>query len=412
MKILLIGNGFDRAHGLPTQYKDFLDFCERITLVYELDESVELKEFTSKYLNNWDIHLEVKNTLAMCFYERRCIKNGDENRTDELSVKTNDLFDELFTHIKENAWINYFSQHINSVGENWINFESEISRVIQALDENRKLIEQGGPVYKKLIRNQGILLDMLNASIGKTLDIFKRIEDVDKYTRRLEMDLKRLTRAFEIYLAEIIEKIENSVTVPEIELLMPDHVLSFNYTNTYMKKYGVNKDITYDFVHGKANVSNDINTNNMVLGIDEYLLDDRRNNDIEFVAFKKYYQRIVKETGCLYVDWIDTLRKDLKKEEQHVSNMNRYFGIQDIKLKPAQISNISELYIFGHSLDVTDKDIIRELILNDNVRTTIFYLNEMIHADLVANLIKVIGQEELIKRTGGPTKTIVFKKLS
>ena len=28
-KILLIGNGFDLAHGLPTKYTDFLGFVER-----------------------------------------------------------------------------------------------------------------------------------------------------------------------------------------------------------------------------------------------------------------------------------------------------------------------------------------------------------------------------------------------
>lgn len=28
----------------------------------------------------------------------------------------------------------------------------------------------------------------------------------------------------------------------------------------------------------------------------------------------------------------------------------------------------------------------------------------------IANLVKVIGQDELIKRTGGSTKTIVFRK--
>ena len=26
-KILIIGNGFDLAHGLPTAYKDFMQFC-------------------------------------------------------------------------------------------------------------------------------------------------------------------------------------------------------------------------------------------------------------------------------------------------------------------------------------------------------------------------------------------------
>lgn len=32
----------------------------------------------------------------------------------------------------------------------------------------------------------------------------------------------------------------------------------------------------------------------MVLGIDEYLSEDRRSDEVEFIAFKKYYQRIYK----------------------------------------------------------------------------------------------------------------------
>ena len=68
-----------------------------------------------------------------------------------------------------------------------------------------------------------------------------------------------------------------------------------------------------------------------------------------------------------------------------------------------------KLYIFGHSLDITDKDVLRDLILNDNVYTTIYYLNKAVMGQQIANLVKVIGQDELIRRTGGSTKTIEFK---
>lgn len=30
MKILVIGNGFDLAHELPTKYPDFLEFCKQV----------------------------------------------------------------------------------------------------------------------------------------------------------------------------------------------------------------------------------------------------------------------------------------------------------------------------------------------------------------------------------------------
>lgn len=56
-------------------------------------------------------------------------------------------------------------------------------------------------------------------------------------------------------------------------------------------------------------------------------------------------------------------------------------------------------------MDVTDKDILRDLILNDNVYTTIFYPDKDELGRKIANLVKVIGQDELIRRTGRSTKT-------
>ena len=81
---------------------------------------------------------------------------------------------------------------------------------------------------------------------------------------------------------------------------------------------------------------------------------------------------------------------------------------------------INNLYFYGRSLDVTDKDIFRDLILQDNMYTTIYYHktydekggDDNGRTDLgskIANLVKVIGQDELIRRTGGRTKTIEFK---
>ena len=47
--------------------------------------------------------------------------------------------------------------------------------------------------------------------------------------------------------------------------------------------------------------------------------------------------------------------------------------------------------------------------MNNNVYTTIFYFNKDDFGTKIANLVKVIGQDELIKRTGGNTKTIEFE---
>ena len=42
MEILLIGNGFDLEHDLPTSYPDFLKFCEKARRIYTYDESASI----------------------------------------------------------------------------------------------------------------------------------------------------------------------------------------------------------------------------------------------------------------------------------------------------------------------------------------------------------------------------------
>lgn len=223
-------------------------------------------------------------------------------------------------------------------------------------------------------------------------------------------DLNKLTRALEIYLTEAIEKINIKKKSPDIENILVQSedkgsgdlmVLNFNYTNTYQKVY-LNKRPKYykkyiDFIHGKADINNSIEDNNMVLGIDEYLSKKKRNKNIEFIAFKKYYQRIYKATGCKYKKWINRIHEDYKNYEEY-----------PIEEKIMSYKNKHNVYIFGHSLDMTDKDILRDLILNNNVHTTIFYHNKEELGKKIANLVKVIGQDELIQRTGGIPKTIEF----
>ena len=144
----------------------------------------------------------------------------------------------------------------------------------------------------------------------------------------------------------------------------------------------------------------------MVLGIDEYLPEDRRNKETEFIAFKKFYQRIYRQTGSEYKKWIEIIKNKVQEIDDKVK---KQYPVQMPYNKIPYICR-NQLFIFGHSLDITDKDVLRDLILNDNVYTTIFYLNKDVMGQQIANLVKVIGQDELIRRTGGSTKTIEFKQ--
>lgn len=176
----------------------------------------------------------------------------------------------------------------------------------------------------------------------------------DDLANNILESLNRLIRLLEIYLHEYVEKMECDFRLPELENLSIDHVLSFNYTDTYRKYYDREVRAKYCFIHGEAKESN-VETCNLVLGIDEYLPQYRLDSDNQFVWFKKFYQRIYKGTGSEYLDWIC----QFEAKDNQVALRKPF---------------IMDIHIYGHSLDVTDKDVLSKLILTDNTKTYIYNL--------------------------------------
>ena len=97
----------------------------------------------------------------------------------------------------------------------------------------------------------------------------------------------------------------------------------FQNSDTYQRLYGTDEKIRYDYIHGRADINNTLKSNNMVLGIDEYLIKKRRNRETEFIAFKKYYQRIYKGIGCEYKNWIYMRRET----ESRIFSTNTFLEI-------------------------------------------------------------------------------------
>lgn len=392
MNILLIGNGFDIAHGLPTKYTDFLNW---------------VKAFEAKRSN---VVSKVEEEYDQYFYELICGKDKS------LLIELTDL-------LKENIWVEYFLSSETYNKENWVDFEHEISKMIKSLDidmsngmlERKELAELVNELSNIFLSDKFYNCMLSNRSTTAILGNGK-VETVTfgSIIEILHNDLNKLIRALEIYLSDYITKIDCEFLSEDIHALSIDKVLSFNYTDTYERLYAGIATPEYDYIHGKAVLENNMVTNNMVLGIDEYLDERKRNEEIDFIAFKKYYQRIHKQTGCKYKEWVDEINQDRVDEE------GTDYRTRCTAIPYDEFINNHNLYIYGHSLDVTDKDILRDLILNDNVYTTIFYhekidengVSDNGRHDLgkkIANLVKVIHQDELIKRTSGSTKTIEFK---
>lgn len=427
MKILLIGNGFDLEHNLPTSYNDFLLFCLKVMPIFSSDEDFTIQKYKQDYLENWNIDESVKQTLIAAFDSRYVDKESITDLEYDTGIRTaNNELNELYSYIKFNTWLRYFQECSHKFGRNWIDFESEISRVIKALDSAKKYLSSHKDILESKLKDDAILIEIWKAAATTFQTVFRNSETVENFASFLNKELDKLIRALEIYISYFINKIDVPRLSPDIEALSPDCVLSFNYSNTYERVYGVGKDIQYGYIHGKADISKNVASCNMVLGIDEYLIGESKNTELEFLTFKKYYQRIYKSTDNLYLDWVDEIKDGYADYRREIEAAYARNNIPE-KLRPRTITHNNRiyteappmrcpqhmLYIFGHSLDVTDQDVLKMFICNNNVQTKIFYHRK--NADdkkslgkIIKNLIGVMGQEELIRRTGGAHKTIEF----
>ena len=91
------------------------------------------------------------------------------------------------------------------------------------------------------------------------------------------------------------------------------------------------------------------------------------------------------------MDWIKTNEEWLKRYS---------------KVKTSE----NNIYILGHSLDITDGDLLSTLINMPHTRTTIFYHNQESLGNQISNLVKILGEDELISMVHGENAQIVFKE--
>ena len=225
MKILVLGNGFDLAHKLPTKYPDFLEFGKRVFPVYENTEGRGVHLYQQEYLFDWDFNKEIKEKLENAYSSRRKITTKEN----VSQIETSDLkLNEMYTLIKDNIWIQYFlpiyADRKKNGKDGWIDFESEISEVIQSLDDDMHGLSQ---IYNIEDIVKDLSNDFLREMYSDYIDAVQPINPVDngfsegisfkEIRDKLLKDLNRLVKAFEIYLTEYVEKIDIEVISPDIE---------------------------------------------------------------------------------------------------------------------------------------------------------------------------------------------------
>ena len=117
-RILIIGNGFDLAHGLPTTYGDFLWFCELFRVIGQASVSCEkdvLNEMQSaaKALLRGETDAadrQRKQTVLPLFAGAVAQTLGRKKA--DMPLQQNRLWREFAAMTEKNPWIRYFQEQL------------------------------------------------------------------------------------------------------------------------------------------------------------------------------------------------------------------------------------------------------------------------------------------------------------
>lgn len=373
--LLLVGNGFDLAHGLLTKYENFLYVMKDWNTFYDafLDERSNAARREKGELTFWD------------FFPK-----GPNNILEFASKMDIQHINQLGDIIKRNSWIYYYCNCEAEI-DGWIDFEKEIYPVIELFEfifDYDYQLEYGreGSAYitipieacsAKTVKMAGYWDKYIG--IGYQSLYVKKEYTASNYgvlKKKILSDLRRefdeFVKAFEIYLVEFVDKRDNVKKLKQIEDIGVTTVISFNYTFTE-KLYGVKEEDVHH-IHGTLREDLSSGKNNMVMGVNKQ---DETNMD--FIYFVKYFQRIQKASGVKYKELI----------QKEIQDGNR-------------IHTAYVLHIYGHSLDETDEDILKYVIGEKNEygalklkpkKVIIYYYDDADYEQKVINLIKLYGRQ-------------------
>lgn len=294
MRFLLLGNGFDLSFGLPTRYVDF----------------IKVVDYLSK-------HDEYPETVAEVLAEAGV--NGDYAGSTTLDKEVVRTIVEL---AKDNIWLRYFISKINDEGDTWIDFEQQLSFIsglfMRTMDftdgrvnvpmSNGKEVESKELLYLVneffetfFIEDKGIT-GVAWAAKYKPEFMTEYppksgtcILDKSKVIEKLHSAVIDLSEMLKLYLKCFVDNpvSENINALDEkdrVRYQRVEHVLTFNYTNTYEMLFSQHSQIDVKHLHG--NVDTEI-----VLGYNPDSSDYQVPANTDLLAFKKYYQRAYYDTN-------------------------------------------------------------------------------------------------------------------
>ncbi|MCM1156462.1 MAG: bacteriophage abortive infection AbiH family protein [Roseburia sp.] len=354
--ILVLGNGFDLHHNMKTKYSHYIEFMRELrrTNIRVAEEAGEQKFVLQK-------------------------KSQQIYRDNGFSEEA---IEKIWSTIG-NGFVQYFMSYGNIV-KGWIDFEVLIKSITVDIEEMMNKLDAMPEAIDKYDKNitwtdrevllaesfDKIFRTRMDKKIWIKEEFKNNLTGIDRKEVRkiLRKEYDGLCESLWIYLKEIepyCRTVKTELTYRQIEEIQADMVITFNYTDTY-KRYGIEPE---DAIH----VHGSLEEKNIVLGFQ-----DDNETELQYVYFKKYMQCILKHTPILENY---SFRRKIEK------------GEEDSQLLYDEII----MHFFGHSLDITDRDML-SLLFDRASRIKIYYYDEDDYEEKIEKVIDMLGKKKALQK--------------
>jgi len=350
-RLVIIGNGFDLAHGLPTGYCDFIDWYWKNIITMLLKQELNGASFKDELVC---VEFSIRQSnYYNAFKDSK--KVHDFSTLLQFVLTYSESHEPHLAHLYNSCKMNFYNGFFKIICDkrsiqNWVDIENEYYRLLKdCLKESDNLkvkklnaeFEQIKNLLELYLQNE--VEGKFNYTVEETplSEIFSKKKYIQNEIATFRHEFKAIDdRAIHLTSQKNKAKYEDGKYLFEIENL---YLLNFNYTS--LVSCYLTKNLSKSFhiqIHG--NLMNKKNSINFGFG-DEM---DKRYSEIEETGENEYLKNI---KSFAYLN---------------TPNYKRLLDIVD--------SQEFQVYIMGHSCGLSDRTLLNTIFEHDNCKSIkIFY---------------------------------------
>ena len=400
-RIIIIGNGFDLAHGLPTSYKNFINWYidKRVNDLSNCHSNVNSDELCKFRISEHTWHSYIFSNYGPLWNEilRESLFKTIKGHPEYFQYNQSRFLEAITKCIEKNNWVDIEKEYYNLLSKDFESSDNEsieqLNRELECLKNN--LIVYLNEVEKGLINEYIIdnnikekILEPINPrdiSVNAKKNIWPNFvkrrhsnieylyDLLENYLNDIKIPISNIINFNKEYEYQIMDMGINSVNDDDLpkELLYPDSILllNFNYTKT-ADLYLPNEDIfKVNHIHGKLS-----NPKSIIFGYGDELDEN--------------YKKLLKDNNNEYLKNIKSIN--------YLNYTNYREMLSYIESAPYQI------YIMGHSCGLSDKTLLNTLFEHKNCVSIkpFYYINAEgrdNYTDIVQNISRNFTDMKLMR---------------